>query len=246
MSIFDPSSFVPQQTVSYKTFLKSAFVQALGAVYELMPDPVLQTTLDAGGNKLSGVTVTIEYPTDSIVYPCIVVGWIEQYVRNAGVGHIEWILDENTNLPTPFRHAHYQGQIELAVYALSSLDRDLVSDSLVQIMRMPDMATYTTNYYNQIFNDVDNSNTLHYINVDTDNIRPVGESVQQVPWGAENALQYKSGYRANVFGEFYSLPPDYQFGGYISEVDVYPYVLGTDPVPDPDPSDPAPWLPPDI
>lgn len=244
MTIFNPADFIPQRSVSYRTFLKTAFVESLGSVFAVHPDPILKTVVDTAGNKLAGVTVTVEYPTDMIVYPCIVISWIETSVKNAGVGHIEQIFDPVTSGATPFRHAHYAGQIECAIYALSSVDRDLIADSLVQIMRMPDMATYTLQYFNQIFNDADPTNTLHYINVDTDNIRPIGESVSQVPWGSENELQYKSGYRANVFGEFYSLPPDFVPPGYIADVKVYPYVIGIDPLPNPDPSNTNPWLPP--
>lgn len=243
-SIFDPASFIPQSTVNVKTWVKSAFVQAVGEVFASHPDPILKTELDANGNKISGVSVTIENPTDEIVYPAVVVRWLEQTVKNAGVGHIEYIFDPDNNATVPFRHAYYRGQIELGIYALSSLDRDLVSDTLVQLMRMPDMAAYTQNYFNQIFNDVDSSANLNYINVDTDNISPTGESVSQVPWLAENALQYTSGYRSNVFGEFYSLPPGFHFGGYISAVDVYPYIGGVEPLPDPNPDDPAIWEPP--
>lgn len=242
-SIFDPDSFVSQQTTSVRTFIKTAFVQAVGEVFAQHPDPYLITQLDSAGNKLSGVSVTVENPTDLVQYPSVVVRWLEQSVENAGVGHIEYIYDSDNSATVPFRHAYYRGQIELGIYALSSVDRDLVADSLVQLMRMPDMATYTQQYFNQIFNDDDNSNTLNYINVDTDRILPVGESVSQVPWLAENALQYKGGYRSNVFGEFYSLPPNFTFSGYIEAVNVYPYIGGVEPVPNPDPSDPAVWLP---
>lgn len=70
-----------EQTISYKTYLKQTFVDALGPVFRNHPDQLLQHT-----------KVSIAYPRTEIDYPSVVVKLVESQIFNAGIGHQEKIV----------------------------------------------------------------------------------------------------------------------------------------------------------
>lgn len=224
VSTINPQSFLPIETISYKTYLKSALVSALRIVFNSHPDPRLQTQYDSNGNVSGGTFIGIEFPTDQHEYPTIVVRYYERQVRNAGVGHIEYFFNPVTSGNDAYRHGYYIGTAEFEISALSTLDRDLVSDSLVQILRMPDMEAYTNLFFNEIFNTELSAPNLNYVDLNTDIIDGIGESTTEPPWGSENQLIYQSGYRIDVFGEFYSLPPNKPPVGFLDTINIFPYI----------------------
>lgn len=145
-----------------------------------------------------------------------------------------------------FKHVIYEGDIELAVYALTSYDRDLIADTLIEVLMMADLEPWTNELLKRIYNaDINIKPTAaeHFININTDTIGPFGESQTPVPWGSEDELIYNVSYRIPVMGELYSRTPTQQVFGFVERVDTYPYMgdLG-DPVPNPHPEDPSPWL----
>lgn len=306
-------SYLPEKTIKYKTYVKTALVEAL--------QPVFTNHVDS---KLQNTKVTIDMPKERQQYPSVVIRFYEQQIENAGVGHEEHLdtnriqrvnifnatggtfklkfngeeteaiafdasssdvksalsnLDklnaedidvsggdggpylitiytsfvEDVDLITAdrsglegirpkilitcqtykFKHSLYHGDIEFAIYALSSLDRDLIADTIVQTIRFGDLASYTNNFFNRIYpKDADAfpDSIGHYININSDQIQGVNETQSAVPWGAEDDLVYNSSYRTRIFGEFYSLPPDVPYQ-YISKILLYPYIEGVDPVP---------------
>lgn len=281
-------ALLPEQTIPYKTYVKAAIVEALRNVFRNHPDA-----------RLQGTKVSIEYPTSELHYPSVVVRFFERTIRNAGVGHVEYLyLDDydhyilivrevdadgkvirewSENLTTDtrqaridelkaenanyrfqtvgvdgrtykFRHYLYDGDIELAVFALSSLDRDLISDTVVQTLSMPDMATYTKNFFDRIYFPP-TSNTLsdrpkwNYVNLNTDHINGFGETQTPQPWLSEDQLVYQTSYRLGIYGEFYSLPPADQIPAYglVKKVNVFPYLSRIGEQPPPGTADPAPW-----
>lgn len=74
-------SILPEQTISYKTYVKETFVQALSPVFTSHPDPLLQHT-----------KVSIEYPRTEADYPSVVIRFHETDIANAGVGHSEQVI----------------------------------------------------------------------------------------------------------------------------------------------------------
>lgn len=224
MTVITPTGFLPQKTIAYKTYLKTALVNAIKVVYDNHPDEQIRTKYDSSGNRIGGTFVTIEFPTDERDYPTLLVRYIERSVENAGVGHLEYIENPTTKGVDVYKHTFYRGVAQFDIFALSSLDRDLVSDSLVQILRLPEMETYTNQFFNEIFNTEIANPNLNYININTDNITGTGDSTAPQPWLSENQLVYQTGYRADIFGEFYSLPQNNAPIGYIEHVNVYPYI----------------------
>jgi len=216
-------TFLPQKTIKYKTYIKTAIVEGLKPVFAHHVDEKLQNT-----------KVGIAFPKERQSFPSVVVQLYEKEVFNSGVGHEEKIVDSSDPTRTwRFKHYFYKADIELKVYALSALDRDLISDTLVQVIAMGDLATYTNNFFNRIYptdSDAYPDSAGHFINVNSDKISPINETEEKVPWNAEDDLIYSTSYRIEVFGEFYSLPEDFSYQ-YISNVFVYPYVKDVEPVP---------------
>lgn len=225
-----------EKTVPYKTWIKQSLIEALDRVFTAHVDDLLRKT-----------NVTIDFPVERASYPAIIVRYIEIDINNAGVGHEEVI--EINDLDYRFKHYHYAGYVEFAIRTLSAYDADLLADSLVQIIGMGDLMDYTNAFFERIY-DADLSEhpkaEYNFININTDTIRPVGASnPTPAPWGSEDDLVYQGGYRVDVSGEFYSLPPDENNSlEYIQRVDQYPYITGVEPIPNPNPQDKTQWNPP--
>lgn len=207
-------SYLPEKTIKYKTYIKTALVESLR--------PVFQNHVD---EKLKNTKVTIDMPKERQAFPSVVVRFYENEIFNAGVGHEEKIVDEDEKI-WKFKHYFYKGSVELMIYTLSSLDRDLIADTLVQTISMGDLAEYTNAFFERIYpSDAEEvpDSIGHFININSDQISGINESTSPVPWNAENDLNYTMSYRVNVWGEFYSLPPNAPYQ-YISKVFLYPYI----------------------
>jgi hypothetical protein len=214
-------SYLPEKTIRYKTYVKTALVEALQPVFTNHTDQKLQNT-----------KVTIDMPKERQSFPAVVVRFYEKEIYNAGVGHEEDLKGTDGKV-YKFKHSLYNADVEFAIYALSSLDRDLIADTIVQTIRFGDLTSYTNNFFNRIYpSDFDAipDSVGHFININTDRISGMNESQTEVPWGAEDDLVYTMSYRVGIFGEFYSLPPELSYD-YVSKVIFYPYIAGIDPVP---------------
>lgn len=231
-----------QHTIRYKTYLKQCIVEALTAVFEDHPDTLLQDT-----------KVRLESSFEEADYPTIVVGFQETDVRDAGVGHYERSFDETSGLWYKQRRKHYYGNLTFTISALSTLDRDLISDALVETIMMSPVREYTNYFLTRIYEPEEfermkamptgSIGTAHYynlLNLANQKLQPSGESEVPAPWGAEDVLVYQAGYSIATFGEVLSLPPVVLYT-LISDVRQYPYVRPIDPVPT-GADDPALWL----
>jgi hypothetical protein len=224
-----------ERTVPYKTWIKQSLVEALQRVFNAHVDELLTST-----------HVGIEYPTTKARYPAIVVRFFERDINNAGIGHDEILTVDG--LDFRFKHYFYSGDIEFAIHALSSYDRDLISDSLVQILGMGDLTEYTNHFYDRIYEDEFSEYPkamYNYINLNVDRISGFGETQTPAPWQPEDQLVYQTSYRVGIAGEFYSLPPEEQDAvGYVERVDQFPYIEDLEPIPEGNAEDDTPWQPP--
>jgi hypothetical protein len=221
-----------ERTIRYKTYIKRALVEALRPVLANHPD-----------NDLRDTKVTIDFPMDKASYPSIIVRFFEREVKNIGVGHVEFIVQDGDSVKSKFKHYLYTGDVEFAIYGLSSLDRDLIADTVVQTLTMGDLTTYTNNFINRIYfpNATAHPDSVwNYVNLNTDRIQGFGETQVPAPWQPEDVLLYQTSYRIGIFGEFYSLPPDIPDVQEITSVNFYPYMGGLEPVPEGTVDD-APW-----
>lgn len=216
-------TLLPERTVPYKTYIKTALIEALRPVFSNHPDDLFKRT-----------KVTIDYPMDKASYPTIIVRFFEREIKNIGVGHMEFLLDDDSTTHSKFKHYLYTGDIEFAVYALSSLDRDLLADTIVQTLAMGDLTAYTNNFVNRLYFpnvDAKPDSAWNYVNLNTDRIQGFGETQVPAPWQPEDVLLYQTSYRVGIFGEFYSLPPDMPTATTITNVNFYPYLQGIEPIP---------------
>lgn len=224
---------IPIQTIQYKTYVKTTLVEALWSVFAAHPDTILRKT-----------KVTIDFPMDEAAYPAIVVRFYEREIKNAGIAHSEWVEQDNApRTYVEYKHFLYNGSIEFAVYALSSYDRDIISDSLVQTLTMGDMESYTTPFLTRIYEPgviAEPVSANHFININTDQIQGFGETQQIAPWLPEDVMVYQTSYRVGISGEFLSrTPPTVNPVGLVERVEQYPYSEAAgESVPDPNWSGP--------
>lgn len=222
-----------EQTIRYKTYLKRSLVEAFSTVFKNHPDPLIR----------QHTKIDVDLPMVRSSYPSVVVRFYERQIKNTGVGHME-TLQNPSGAYQKYKHYMYTGDLEFAIYALSSYDRDLLSDSLVQAIAMSDIEWYTNYFYNRIYESTDFDSYSHFININTDQVSGFGETQVNAPWMAEDTLIYQSSYRVGAMGEFYNrmLNTEYNL---VENIPLYPYtgvdMSGTDPVPGGDPNNTAQW-----
>ncbi len=222
-----------ERTIPYKTYIKQTLVEGIRGVFNNHPD-----------NLLKGVNATIEFPNEQASYPAVIVRFFEREIHNAGVGHYEVLTIDGADYK--FMHYLYTGDIEFAIHALSSYDRDLVADSLVQTLTMGSLAPYTRRFGERIYPEPVEEypkSEYNYIALNTDRITGFGETQTPAPWQPEDVFVYQTSYRCGVSGEFYSLPPETSDAlGYVEQVNVFPWILDIETRPD-GTDDPAEWQP---
>lgn len=232
-----------QNTIQYKTYVKETIVQATRAVFATHPDTIVRDNTNVG----------IDFSFEESKYPSVIVRFYERQIRNAGLAHVEHFPTDDTKTAwIRYEHKLYNGDIEFAIYALSSYDRDIISDALVQMLTMASTEPYTNLFLDRIYNHASVTTETesgafdpaydHMINLNTDQISGFGETQTQVPWLSEDQLLYQNSYRIGIFGEFYSRTPVNTTFGLVEKVESYPYDPDAgDTKPDPNPDDPAVW-----
>jgi hypothetical protein len=232
---------IQQFTLQYKSFLKRAVRQAMAAALAGHPDPTVART-----------QVALDYSLEDYTMPIVIVGFHEEQLPNAGVGHFEWWpapdFDEADPIYVEYQHRMYKGSISFTIYGQSSADRDVLSDAVVETLAMNEVSppgqAFTYRFYDQM-EEVSPPGVIHFPTLNTDQISPAGEQAVPPPWRPEDALVYQTGYSITVFGEFYSYVPPNPTGtvptgtGPIVEVDVYEYPVGSDGITPLDPTLPA-------
>jgi hypothetical protein len=224
--------FLPEKTVRYKTYFKRAITEGLVATFASHPDEILRQT-----------NVTVEYPNKKEHYPAVLIRFNEREVRNAGVGHVEFLYDDDEIVKHKYRHSFYTGNLMLTVYSLSTLDRDLISDTLVGAIQMADTAAYTKLFWDRLY--APSATTYpdavnNFVNLNHDLITASGEGQMPPPWQTEDEMLFTCSYSVPVFGEFYSVPPTTTLAN-ITKVNIYPYIGGLESVPT-GVDDPSPWV----
>lgn len=224
------ANYIPQYTLQYSTFIKRALVESLQAAFNAHPTA-----------QVANANVAIDFGRERWKLPGVIIKFYERELPNAGVGHVEWGVspqDPNPAAPTMFikyYHRLYQGDIGFDIYAMSSVDRDLVRDALIEVLTMNEatdsVTSGGTNFLNRFYLDMENTpyGTWHFPVLMLDKITGYGEQHQSAPWQPEDTLVYSVSYRVPIWGEFYSLTPTLPAStGLLQEVDVYPYAQNFD------------------
>lgn len=227
-----PGPYALQMTLQYKTFVKRALVEALQAAFTGHADPTV-----------ASAKVATDFTETDFALPALIVKFYESELMNAGVGHFEWFPPDPTQ-PTilvEYQHRLYKGTIEFEIFGLSSLDRDILSDALIEVLAMDEVSAPGLNFLNRFYTSMAStpSGQWHFPTLNLDNIEGYGEQSMLAPWAPEDTLVYQTAYRVGIFGEFYSLAVPTTISP-LTEVDVYGYPVGANNVTPIDPTAPAP------
>lgn len=191
----------------------NALIAAFGASYDREPQFV-------------NLKVTTEFPLAEIDYPCIVIEYEPQRVVNAGVGHEEWFADANMVL-RKWNHRRFEGELTFNVFGLTPLDRDLLSDALMEVLAFGRLDPNLLPFFNTIYGDPDAPVTLQFsqLMLNVDEIAFGGDSAAPAPWQPEDTLTYESTLSTTIHGGFYNVLPTDTFG-YVTRAEAEPYPQG--------------------
>jgi hypothetical protein len=197
-------------TDGYKAAIKREMVDAIRDAF----------IADAGDNDATqGLTISSEFPTTEVSYPRIMVSLREREIKSAGVGHLE--MGQNTDgQDIMTRHMRFDADVAFTIYALSSVDRDILSGILVNIISFPDGSDGSVAFHNEIYD----SDWID-MQIQNDWIVPSGDNTEDVPWGDPLRKVYSASYSIRVIGEFWTQAGSMELV-MLREVNVYPYKPG--------------------
>lgn len=202
---------------SYKTTINRTIVRGLKDVFTLAyPD-----------SQFQNLNIATQYPLSETEYPAIICTYREASIPNAGVGHTEYFPAPDGSL-RKWKHRRFEGTMEFMVYTLSPLDRDILSDALVEVLSFGELDALQNNFFVRVYGDigveVGTLGLLHQISLNTDRIDAIGESSSIAPWQPEDVLVYTSGYTLECNGGFYNSLRTTPPLGYIQNAIIEPYI----------------------
>lgn len=152
---------------------------------------------------MKGMKVHTDYPLDKASYPGLWVQFVPQgEVKNAGIGHEEWI--DVGDGPIKFSTWTFGGAVEITVAALSSLERAIQIDWLSK-----GVAFSTSDEANNPlsrFREMVEENDLVGMNVIWESFIITGfAETPGTPWGTDDVI-YEATVTLTVHGEFRYAP----------------------------------------
>lgn len=120
-----PETSILRAPINYKMEIKRAVVTAFQAVFN---DETRYYPGYKSSELLTKSHITIEYPQRPEQYPSLIIGFQERELKNAGIAHID---DYEQYVAQKWL---FQGMITVEIFALTSMDRDFISDSVVNML----------------------------------------------------------------------------------------------------------------
>lgn len=155
-------------------------------------------------NSSNRIHVEMDYPMVKEKYPGIWVQFSLASLQPSGMGMVLRDPESGDRL----QQFMYRGRVTIVVVALSSIERDRISDFLISMLsfsRIPDPRLFTENGVQENFSDLYaelDANPHLSMTVNSDQPTPGGQSVTVgVPWNP-NELAYEDAYSFEVVGEF--------------------------------------------
>ena len=167
--------------------------------------------------QLRDLYVSTTYPLKRENFPGLIVTYNESSVKNAGVSHAEEIMTEDM-FPIPAKHFMFEGSISIRCVALSPLDLDILSDSVVELLAFGRMDALLNRFFEVVYSELTDSAQITF---HSDFLSAEGESVMQTEWGSEDGLVYQSGYTVSCSGGFYNSTKDSDISNYVEDIIVY-------------------------
>lgn len=208
---------------SYRRLVYRRIIDALRSVFDPGPDVYGDPQHYTRDRQLDGLKITQEYPLKKIDYPCIVVQYQSSGVYNAGVGHEEWFYDPD-GIWRKWNHSRFEGTLYFYIYALSTLDRDIVADALVEVIRFGRLESDTEPFFRMIYPEGDSDFlNLEQLMLDSDQVRGGSDSASLAPWQPEDVLVYSTSYSVELHGGYYNTHPKKTWPVYTAiEILAYP------------------------
>ena len=196
---------LPKNVDNYKIGVKNEVVDALRQVF----------LSDYPNEELANrVQITLEYPLEEVHFPAIMVSFNEGDVHLAGVGHREYSEGQI------IAHWRFEGTITFKVMALSNLDRDLLSGSLVNVIAFH----HANEGHSRFFEEIFDSEFLD-LQIGMGQVSAGGDQVEDVPWDDSTRKLYTATYTIPIIGEFYALRESGVLVT-ITDVELFPYRPG--------------------
>lgn len=156
------------------------------------------------------INISTEFPIKRVQYPAIHVRFNGGAVTNAGVGHKELFYDSAGKLRW-WMHRKFTGSVDFVVYALSPVSRDILTDTLHDILSFGTLNSLPNEFFEEIYGDPDDAysmqSLLNQLSVNTDEITSGGKSAGLAPWAPEDVLVYQASYNVELGGGFYNTVP---------------------------------------
>jgi len=171
---------------------------------------------DYPDTSLRNLYIGPDFQYERSKYPAIIIRFEPTTVRNLGMGH--YVVDtDNQGFDRIYHQWYFEGSIAFTVWALSSYQRDVLLDNIMDVIAFGRYKTNTSAFYNEIYDD-----DFITLNMQTEDIRPGTNSTSEVPWQAENEQFYTGSWWTQVTGHFYS---DGTTGALvpIRQINAYPY-----------------------
>ena len=215
-----PDGVRQRQTISYRTLVKTTLVQALREVF----------TSSYYDEAFRNLNVYTSFPLDKAKWPLILVDYHGRAVRAAGVGHVEMFKD-NFGQFREWEHRRFQGTVEFTIITLSPLDRDILADSLIEILTMGRLDELLTRFFWTVYGEPSDQKQsfLNQLALNTDEIHEGGDSEGPAPWQPEDVIVYQTSIMLDVFGGFYNLITTDALE-FVWKVNMEPYPQGEIPV----------------
>lgn len=224
-----------ERVVSIKRAIKDVMIQGLRDVF----------TTEYQDSAFKSLRVVHEYPQDPMEYPCIVVRWKGRRYPIAGVGHYE-VFPDPLGVYRRWEHRRFEGDFEFEVASLSALERDKLSDALLEVLSFGTLTAALGGLLVRAYGDVNSPynpmSLLFQINLNTDEPEEGGDSTDLAPWQTEDALIYTSSFTMETTGGYYNAIPSDPAGlQYIESAELLVYIVGDD-LPFSVVGDPAQWV----
>lgn len=189
---------------------KKLVIRALRATFtNLYPD-----------DKLANMNIDLEYPYLAEHYPGIWVKFSLHKIQASGLSPTQQTADEI------FSVWYYEGTVTLIIMALSSKERDLISDGIIEAYAFASQMPSVSPFYAEI-----NSSDLINMTLQSDIITSGGQSETiGTPWD-DDKIAYEDRYSFEVVGQVRSrVQPDVVFTT-LSEVEVFSSLTNVDGAP---------------
>lgn len=178
--------------------------------------------------QFQNLRVTPQFPMSKHQYPAVLVDVDINEVTNAGVGHREFFADPSGDV-REWGHRMFKGSISLGVMALSPLDRDVLTDKLIEMISFGRITAELRPFYYYIWGDPNSIPTQlqarYQLELNTDVLQMGAGSVGPVPWESEDELLYSKTITVEILGGFYNAVTE-PVTDYIQRIDFYSLLYG--------------------